>query len=230
MEKLPYQPPKTDYAEKVDLLNAIHEMKLKMEPNKDLYEKKFHLMENIEIVSQRKSTFTIAILILCLLYRVMLTDDDSPFYSEKFLAYSFQQKVIATLIIMVVIPAVYYLLTKIGKMIKLTIYQNRLSDCDEQLKEIYNSYGPCPIGYKYAIPSFVDQIEEMLLDGRADTVKESINYILGDEQNAKLLDYQDQIARSGKQTAIATSITAFFAWRNARWSKKNYNETKKNNK
>lgn len=224
--KVPNKPPRSDYPSKSALVEAINSMKTKMSEHQDKYDKKLSLLENLEIVESRRSSI-IAVFVLMLILRVFLSDNSSILGVDLLANLTIKTKIVITLLMLVLVPVLYYLVFRLFKFLKIRKYNKKLQDCEADLVQAYLSYGECPISYKYAMPEFVETIQTLIVDGRADTVKEAINLIISDENSAKLLEYQDQIARSGKQTAVATSITAFFAWRNAHWSKKSYTDTKK---
>lgn len=221
-----YRPPKTDYAQKEELLRDIIKMKNKMSLHQDAYEEKLDILESLEILEKRRSSI-LAVFIICVMFRVALEDTDSIICSETILQLGRWNSLKFTIFVVIIIPLVYLILHKFLVFLKTRSYNKKLGECESYLLEAYNSYGVCPISYKYAMPDIVSSIEDLILDGRADTVKEAINLIIADEQSAKLLEYQEQIARSSKQTAVATTVTAFFSWRNAKWAKRNYNEISK---
>jgi hypothetical protein len=218
-------PPKTDYASKTELLDALRKLRSQMSENQEKYDKKKKLVENIDIVSRRHSSILMVFLLLLIL-RVSFTEENSILYIVAFSNLTTSERWMLTVLFLVILPAAYLIVFFVLKKAKLKRYRKELEICEIDLKQIYNRYGSCPVGYKYAMPDIVEEIENMIMDGRADSVKEAINLIISDKNSEKLLNYQEEISRSGKQTARATTATAFFAWRGSHWAKKSYHDQK----
>ena len=211
-------PPKSDYETKEDLLNAISEMKHKMGFHEKEYEHKKKVQENLEIVQKRKPS-VLAVFLIMLILRFLIAEDNSFFYLSGFERLSFVSKFWITLLMLFVVPVIYWCISRILIFRKIRKYESQLDSCEQELMKIYESYGTCPISFRYAMPDLVNEIEDMISEGRADTVKEAINYILSDENANRLYDVNSQIAKSSKQTAYATTATAFFSWRTSKWAK-----------
>lgn len=211
------RPPKNDYATTEELLIAIDEMESKMKPEWDTYVKKEMLLRKSETVANRHSAALALMVLGLIVYLAIFFNDISPYNFTDMNRW--KTYLILFVVFTIVVPVLYAVLFKLIQIIHLHRINKKLAQIELTLQDLYDSYGECPIGYKYTMPSTIHEIESMLRDGRADTVKEAIKEYIQDERNDQLMQYQTLIERNTKQTAIATTATAFFTWRTSHWAK-----------
>lgn len=70
----------------------------------------------------------------------------------------------------------------------------------EQLRKEYIAYENCPLGFEYCTPEFLSVLLEIILSGRADTIKEALN-LVADESKYKVLS--ERLKRIEKNARIA---------------------------
>lgn len=211
------RPPKTDYETTEELLNAIDEMESKMKPEWDTYVRKETLLRKSETVANRHSAALAVMVLGFVIYLAIFFNDISPYYFTDMKRW--KNYLILFIVFTIIAPIIYAIVFKIIQVIHLHHINQELTNIEQTLQDLYDSYGECPIGYKYTMPSTIHEIESMLRDGRADTVKEAIKEYIQDERNDQLIKYQTLIEKNTKRTAIATTATAFFTWRTSHWTK-----------
>ena len=105
------------------------------------------------------------------------------------------------------------------RMIKLNKY---ISDTTESLKKHYEKYKNSPVSFEFSDPVYVECFINLLMNGRADSIKEAINIFMDDYHKQQVLQIHEQIAISAKSAAIAASNAARSAANAAsaaRWNK-----------
>ena len=86
----------------------------------------------------------------------------------------------------------------------------RMEEIGQELAAHYNNYGYCPVGLEYTFPRTLEQIYEVVRQGRADTIKEAMNQIVYDEHNAEMERLQRSTAAAAWRTCAASTVTAGF--------------------
>ena len=86
----------------------------------------------------------------------------------------------------------------------------RMEQIAQELAVHYNNYGYCQVGLEYTFPRTIEQIYEVIRQGRADTIKEAMNLIIYDEHNAEMERLQRSTAQAAWQTCAASTVTAGF--------------------
>jgi hypothetical protein len=95
----------------------------------------------------------------------------------------------------------------IKKMLTEPFYKRQLAETDKKIEElasIYQKYesnigDTCPIPFDRCHPVLIGQLIEVILSGRADTVKDAINLIIQDEHNQKMLALGEQQVKNLQQ-------------------------------
>lgn len=82
---------------------------------------------------------------------------------------------------------------------------------DDVLDELWNhyiSYGPCLLGFEYTFPETLDEIQALLMSGRANNIKEAINIMLDDNHKRQMESIATATAKYAARTASNTGIAA----------------------
>ena len=85
--------------------------------------------------------------------------------------------------------------------------RSELNRISEELYSHYLAYPNCPLGAEYVNPYVLQTLRSTLMSGRADTIKESLNLMIGDTRRDALEKYLRQIERN---TAQSRNIGAIF--------------------
>lgn len=79
-----------------------------------------------------------------------------------------------------------------------------------ELYKHYASYTNCPVGAEFTNPETLQKILSVLISGRADTIKESINILLSDVDRAQINKYIKSIQKNTMEMNRNTAVSAFF--------------------
>lgn len=100
---------------------------------------------------------------------------------------------------------------KVNNRKNLNHYQEEYSRLSQELYTYYTNYPGCPIGPEYANPDIITLIMEVLRSGRADTIKEAINVLIADANQADMDEYLLQIQQNTEAINTRTKVAAIFA-------------------
>ncbi|MBQ3230787.1 MAG: zinc ribbon domain-containing protein [Clostridia bacterium] len=103
------------------------------------------------------------------------------------------------------------ILMKINNRKKFNYYQDRYAVLSQELYNFYMSYPECPVGPEYANPDILALIMETLQSGRADTIKEAINLLIQDANDAEYVEYLNAIQENTAAINSQTRVAAIFA-------------------
>lgn len=92
-----------------------------------------------------------------------------------------------------------------------TFYKERYAILSQELYEYYMNFPNCPIGPEFVNPDILEIIMKVLVSGRADTIKESINIIVSDADKDEFDDYLKEIAKNTADINARTGVPAVFA-------------------
>ena len=81
----------------------------------------------------------------------------------------------------------------------------------QELNDHYNAYPMCPVGAEYANPEILELIMNVLNSGRADTIKEAINVLIAEVNQAEMNAYLENIEAYSRSAANASKTGAVFA-------------------
>ena len=81
----------------------------------------------------------------------------------------------------------------------------------QELNDHYNAYPNCPVGAEYANPEILELIMNTLNSGRADTIKEAINVLIAEVNQAEMQAYLQNIEAYSRSAASASRTGAVFA-------------------
>lgn len=88
------------------------------------------------------------------------------------------------------------ILMQINNRKKYAAYQEQCANLSQELYIHYTKYPNCPVGPEYTNPDILARIRDILISGRTDTIKESINILISDAN-------QDSVNKSLAITAQA---------------------------
>ena len=101
---------------------------------------------------------------------------------------------------------------KVNNRKKYSYFEKRYASLSKELFDHYISYPNCPVGPEYINPQILSLLHSVLLSGRADTVKESINLVIDETHRAKVREYLAAIeyntAAINAQTCVTTTFVA----------------------
>lgn len=86
--------------------------------------------------------------------------------------------------------------------------QNALIKMENELKEYYDNARNCIIAFDYSEPAIIQNLIGVLINGRADSLKEAINVMLDDIHKQSMLAKQAEIAKNSKDIAKASETTS----------------------
>lgn len=89
-----------------------------------------------------------------------------------------------------------WIMNKIKNTKRLNFYREQYSSLSQELNNHYLDYPNCPIGAEYTNPRILTRLERLILSGRADTMKESINRLLADANQRAIEKYLEEIQRN----------------------------------
>ena len=84
--------------------------------------------------------------------------------------------------------------------------KNVLMNSEAELHNFYNAYLNSIIAFDYSEPAIIQRLITLLQNGRADTLKESINVMLDDIHKHNMLNQQTEIAKNASNAATATGL------------------------
>lgn len=102
-------------------------------------------------------------------------------------------------------------LMKVNNKKKCRHYESEYIRLSKELNDHYNAYPMCPVGAEYANPEILEIILNVLNSGRADTIKEAINVLIAEVNQAEMNAYLQCIEAYSRQTAASSTTAAVFA-------------------
>ena len=90
-----------------------------------------------------------------------------------------------------------------------TLYK-RVDEVAGRLVEYYGSYENCTIGMEYTNPRILGKLRSIVYVGRADTIKESINIMIGDAHRSEMELRAMQTAYAAQRAANSAEVAAWF--------------------
>ena len=103
------------------------------------------------------------------------------------------------------------ILMKINNKRKLAYYQDRYAILSDELYNYYMSYPSCPVGAEYVNPEILEVIMGVLNSGRADTIKEAINVLIAEANQAEMNAYLQNIQTLTAEANARAGTAAIFA-------------------
>ena len=102
-------------------------------------------------------------------------------------------------------------LMKVNNKKKCRQYENEYIRLSQELNDHYNAYPMCPIGAEYSNPEIIEVIMKIMNSGRADTVRDAINVMIAEINQAEMNAYLQNIEAYSRSTAASSKTTAVFA-------------------
>lgn len=90
-------------------------------------------------------------------------------------------------------------------------YQEEYLRLSAELNDYYAAYPQCPVGAEYANPEILELILGVLNSGRADTIKEAINVLIAEANQAEMNAYLQNIQAYSEQASARAGTAAIFA-------------------
>lgn len=122
--------------------------------------------------------------------------------------------VLIPLTIFLFIPGLWMLIAcicgKVKNKKKLAQAQEEYARLADELNDYYMAYPNCPVGPEYTNPEILEAIYAVLQSGRADTVKDAINTLINDANNAEMEAYMAQINRNAAAANANSRAAAIF--------------------
>ena len=103
------------------------------------------------------------------------------------------------------------IMMKVNNKKKCAIYEDEYIRLSNILNEHYKAYPQCPVGAEYANPEIMEVIMGILESGRADTIKEAINVLIAEVNQAEMQKYLQNIESYAKSASNSASTGAVFA-------------------
>lgn len=103
------------------------------------------------------------------------------------------------------------ILMKVNNKKKRRYYESEYIRLAQELNDHYNAYPQCPVGAEYANPKILEVIMGVLNSGRADTIKEAINLMIAEVNQAEMSLYLQNIEAYAKSTSNYSKASAIFA-------------------
>lgn len=103
------------------------------------------------------------------------------------------------------------IMMKVNNKKKCRWYESEYIRLAQELNDHYNAYPQCPVGAEYANPEILKVIMGVLNSGRADTIKEAINLMIAEVNQAEMTLYLQNIEAYAKSTANYSKASAVFA-------------------
>ena len=94
---------------------------------------------------------------------------------------------------------------------KTAYYQSEYLRLSQELNDYYAAYPQCPVGAEYANPEILELILGVLNSGRADTIKEAINALIAEANQAEMNAYLQNIQAYSEQASARAGTAAIFA-------------------
>lgn len=89
-----------------------------------------------------------------------------------------------------------WIFNKIKNTKRKNFYQAQYASLSRELNNHYLDYSNCPVGAEYTNPRILTRLRQLMLSGRADTLKESINRLLADSNQRAIEHYLEEIQRN----------------------------------
>lgn len=103
------------------------------------------------------------------------------------------------------------ILMKVNNRKKYAYFQDEYARLSQELYDYYVAYPNCPVGAEYANPEILSLIMGVLQSGRADTIKESINLLIAEADQAEVNEYLAMIEQNTQAINAQTKVAAVFA-------------------
>lgn len=87
-------------------------------------------------------------------------------------------------------------------------YSNRFSELAQELLTYYKNYGYCATGPSYTNPKILSRLRDLIVSGRAETIKESINLMHQEAHNSEM-ELNAANAASGAMAAAFFTAASF---------------------
>lgn len=100
-------------------------------------------------------------------------------------------------IFLLVVGGIFFgicLFRKIFNRVQLAKYQSENERVTKEINDYYRTYPNCPVGVDYTHPVATEALLEYMRSGRADTIKEAINVLIADLNQASLEESQAELA------------------------------------
>lgn len=90
-------------------------------------------------------------------------------------------------------------------------YEAEYIRLSEELNEHYMAYPQCPVGAEYSNPEIIEVIMGVIDSGRADSIKEAINVMINEVNQAEMRAYLQNIESYARSTSASATTGAVFA-------------------
>ena len=95
--------------------------------------------------------------------------------------------------------------------VKRNVILKEYYDVANEFKNQYLAYQNCPIGIEYCTPEILSCLLEIILSGRADTIKEALNIVVDDSKYRALSEKLSKIQRNTSTAATNAGMAAIFS-------------------
>lgn len=102
-------------------------------------------------------------------------------------------------------------LMKVNNKKKCRQYESEYIRLSQELNDHYNAYPMCPVGAEYSNPEIIEVIMRIMNSGRADTIRDAINVMVAEINQAEMNAYLQNIEAYSRSTAASSKTTAVFA-------------------
>ncbi len=169
-------------------------------PKQDMYNQYYKLARSIQSDSRVKLVplLVIGIYIICIAMMGM----------------SFNYRSAADIVIGIVViihgiaMIIAYIMANSARKNRLPRSKEEFQYISDELIQHYMNYGPCLLGIEYTNPSFLWDIKNLILSGRAYSVKEAINTMNVDANFARLQMLAKQAADASRRAANNAGLAA----------------------
>lgn len=103
------------------------------------------------------------------------------------------------------------ILMKVNSAKKKAYFEAEYARLSQELYDHYVAYPNCPVGPEYVNPEILELILSTLISGRADTIKESINLLIAEANQAEVNAYLESIEAQTASINANTRVAAVFA-------------------
>lgn len=103
------------------------------------------------------------------------------------------------------------IMMKVNNKKKFAYYEGEYIRLSNILNEHYKAYPQCPVGAEYSNPEIIEVIMGILESGRADTIKEAINVLVNEVNQAEMRLYLQNIESYAKSASDSAATGAVFA-------------------
>jgi len=120
---------------------------------------------------------------------------------------------IAGIIILLVGGLMIFLYANKKASVKKRIEQetDRICQIADELTAHYKNYGYCTVGMEYTNPKILQQMGNLIRQGRADTPKEAINIMIEDAHRTDMEMMQMETMRAARAASRGSAVAAGFA-------------------